>query len=348
MHMHAGLMGVVLVLGLLLGRPAWTAEFILEDERQSVVGQVQIVHSRWEDTLLDIARRHGIGYEEIRRANPGVDAWVPGEGTEILVPTRFVLPDVPRRGIVINLPEYRLYYFPERAAGEPQRVITHPVSIGRMDWDTPIGLHRITEMRRNPSWRPPASVRAEAARDGRQLPAVVPPGPDNPLGSRALRLTLPSYLIHGTNRPEGVGMRVTHGCIRMYPEDVESLYELVNVGTDVRIINQPFKVGWNGEVMYLEAHPPLEEYAEEFAERSLTVLTEMVVRGTQELAAVVDWEGAEVIAGQARGVPAVMASLDPVSVPPAGEEVPEVLEEEASAAAQVALDSASVLLLDEE
>lgn len=320
MRMRTGLMGIVLGVVLLTGRPAPAAEFVLDDEHQSVVGQVQIMHTRWEDTLLDIARRHGVGYEEIRRANPGVDAWVPGEGTEIVVPTRFVLPDVPRRGIVINLPEYRLYYFPERRPGEPQRVITHPVSIGRMDWDTPIGLHRITEMRRNPSWRPPSSVRAEAARDGRQLPAVVPPGPDNPLGSRAMRLTLPSYLIHGTNRPQGVGMRVTHGCIRMYPEDVESLYEQVDIGTDVRIINQPYKVGWNGEVMYLEAHPPLEEYAEVFAERGLTVLTEMVVQATRERAAVIDWERAELIAGQARGVPAVMASLDPVNPRPAGDE----------------------------
>ena len=297
------------------------ASFIIEDEHQSVVGEVQVVHSRWEETLLDIARRHGVGFEEIVRANPGVNAWVPGEGTEVLVPTRFVLPDVPRRGIVINLPEYRLYYFPETPAGEPRRVVTHPVSIGRMDWDTPIGLHRITEMRRNPSWRPPDSVRAEYAAEGRRLPAVVPPGPDNPMGSRAMRLTLPSYLIHGTNRPEGVGMRVTAGCIRMYPEDVEALYEQVAVGTEVRIINQPYKVGWNGHVMYLEAHPPLEEFAEEFAERSLTVLTEMVVAGTRERAAAVDWAGAEFIAGQARGVPAVMASLDQRSLPQADDEI---------------------------
>lgn len=312
---------ILLALLVIGARVADAASFIIEDEHQSVVGEVQVVHSRWEETLLDIARRHGVGYEEIKRANPGVNAWVPGEGTEVLVPTRFVLPDVPRRGIVINLPEYRLYYFPEPAPGEPRRVITHPVSIGRMDWDTPIGLHRITEMRRNPSWRPPDSVRAEYAAEGRRLPAVVPPGPDNPMGSRAMRLTLPSYLIHGTNRPEGVGMRVTAGCIRMYPEDVEALYEQVAVGTEVRIINQPYKVGWNGHVMYLEAHPPLEEFAEEFAERSLTVLTEMVVAGTRERAAAVDWAGAEFIAGQARGVPAVMASLDQRSLPQADDEM---------------------------
>ncbi|MCC5867582.1 MAG: L,D-transpeptidase family protein [Gammaproteobacteria bacterium] len=311
---------ILLPLLLLGARAAEAASYIIEDEHQSVVGEVQVVHSRWEETLLDIARRHGVGFEEIKRANPGVNEWVPGEGTEVLVPTRFVLPDVPRRGIVINLPEYRLYYFPETPPGEPRRVITHPVSIGRMDWDTPIGLHRITEMRRNPSWRPPDSVRAEYAAEGRRLPAVVPPGPDNPMGSRAMRLTLPSYLIHGTNRPEGVGMRVTAGCIRMYPEDVEALYELVSVGTEVRIINQPYKVGWNGHVMYLEAHPPLEEFAEEFAERSLTVLTEMVVAGTRERAAAVDWAGAEFIAGQARGVPAVMASLDQRSLPQADDE----------------------------
>jgi len=285
-------------------------EFILESDQQQVVGELQTVTTRWEDTLLEIGRKYGIGYEEMRRANPGVDPWVPGEGTEVTIPSRFVLPEGPRRGVVINLPEYRLYYYPERAEGEPQRVITYPVSIGQMDWDTPIGRHRVTEMRRNPTWTPPQSVRERYAADGRTLPRVVPPGPDNPMGSRAIRLSLPSYLIHGTNRPDGVGMRVTHGCIRMFPESVESLYEKISVGTEVRIINQPYKVGWRNDVLFLEAHPPLEEYAEEFAERGLTVLTREVVRATRESRAVVDWASAEFIAGEARGIPAAMASID--------------------------------------
>jgi L,D-transpeptidase ErfK/SrfK len=183
-----------------------------------VVGAVTTIEARQEDTLIDIGRRHGLGYEEIVRANPDVDVWLPGEGTRIVLPTRFVLPPGPRHGLVLNLPEYRLYYFPEPEPGKPALVMTYPISIGRMDWATPLGKTRVVSKVVKPSWYPPESVRKEHAADGRPLPRVVPPGPDNPLGAFAMRLGLPGYLIHGTNRPAGVGMRVSHGCIRMFPE----------------------------------------------------------------------------------------------------------------------------------
>jgi L,D-transpeptidase ErfK/SrfK len=230
----------------------------LPPEGFDVVGALSTVTARHEDTLVDIARRHGLGYEDVVRANPGVNVWVPGEGTEVILPTRFVLPSGSRRGVVLNLAEYRMYYFPEPREGEPAYVMTYPISIGRMDWETPLGLTRVISKVRNPSWYPPESVREEHAADGNPLPRIVPPGPDNPLGKYAMRLGLPGYLIHSTNRPAGVGMRVTHGCIRMFPEDIEYLFGQVGIDTPVRIINEPVKIGWDGDRLVMEAHPVLE------------------------------------------------------------------------------------------
>lgn len=230
----------------------------LPEDGSDVIGEIRTVIASHEDTLVDIARRHGVGYQDIVRANPDVDVWVPGEGTEIVLPTRYVLPAGPRKGVVLNLAEYRLYYFPQPPDGERAVVMTYPVSIGRRDWETPIGTTRIVAKAVDPSWYPPESIREEHAAEGRPLPRVVPPGPDNPLGRHAIRLALPGYLIHGTNRPAGVGMRVTHGCLRMFPEDIEYLFPRVDVDTPVRIVNEPVKIGWSGDELVMEVHPVLE------------------------------------------------------------------------------------------
>lgn len=247
--------------GLLLvaSGPARPDTFSLADVRGSVVGEGFTVSARGEDTLLDIGRRYGLGRDEIVNANPGVDVWLPGNGTEVRVPRRYVLPDGPRQGVVLNLPEMRLYYFPKTEGEAEPAVITHPVSIGRQDWRTPLGETTIISKVKNPVWYPPDSVRAEHAADGDPLPSVVPPGPDNPLGGYALRLGIPGYLIHGTNKPYGVGMRVSHGCVRMYPEDIVSMFSRVRSSTPVRIVNEPVKTGWLDGDLYLEVHPPLEE-----------------------------------------------------------------------------------------
>src|SRR5690606_15262966 len=199
----------------------------------NVIGELQYVRARHEDTLLDIGRRHGVGYEEIVAANPGVDPWLPGEGAQVLIPSRYILPDAPREGVVVSLSEHRLYYFPPTKPGETPVVETYPVSVGKMDWKTPLGRTRIIQKRVKPIWYPPESVRREHAAEGRPLPRAVPPGPDNPLGEYAMRLGIPggAYLIHGTNRPAGVGMPVTHGCIRMFPEDIQHLFEITPVDT---------------------------------------------------------------------------------------------------------------------
>lgn len=240
--------------------PAPVERHALPKPPSDLVGSVRVVTVQEEETLLDIARGQGIGQEEILNANPGVDRWLPPPGTEIIIPGRRLLPAAPRKGIVINLPEYRLYYFPEPAKKNGRReVVTVPISVGRMDWKTPLGLTQITGKQKNPSWTPPASIRAEHEADGDILPKVVPPGPDNPLGAYALRLGIPGYLIHGTDKEFGVGMRVTHGCMRLLPEHIEVLFRLAPVGTPVRLMNQPIKLGWGPDALYLEVHPPLEE-----------------------------------------------------------------------------------------
>jgi L,D-transpeptidase ErfK/SrfK len=299
-------------------------QFALPPDDSDVIGALTFVIARSEDTLLDIARRHGLGYEDIVRANPNVDIWLPGEGTEVLLPTWYVLPPGPRQGIVMNLAEYRMYYFPELKADEPAIVMTFPMSIGRMNWETPLGLTRIVAKARNPTWYPPESVRAEHAADGDPLPRIVPPGPNNPLGAFAMRLSLTGYLIHSTNRPAGVGMRVTHGCIRMFPEDIRFLFEQVSVNTQVKIINEPIKVGWHGDELIMEVHraldvAPIEIDSGEIRNEvlmggsfvqsepsSLTALTEQFVAATNIRAGELDWEQAEVLLERADGIPVLI------------------------------------------
>lgn len=269
-------------------------------EHQELIGEVTVIEARYEDTFVSLAREHNVGFEALRRANPDVDEWLPGEGTRIVIPTRFVLPRAARQGIVVNIAELRLYYFPN---ADGRRVITHPISIGALDWSTPLGRTTVVSKVVNPSWYPPESIRAEHAERNDPLPRVVPPGPDNPLGSHAIRLGLPGYLIHGTNRPSGVGMRVTHGCIRMFPEDIEALFKMVASGTPVRIVNQPFKLGWGDDGLYLEAHPPLEEQQATDEWSAATELTRMFVAATESRRADVRWDAAERVLQAARGIP---------------------------------------------
>jgi L,D-transpeptidase ErfK/SrfK len=196
----------------------------------NMIGQPYTVMATEEQTLLDIAREHNAGYQEIRDANQEVSIWLPGEGTEVVIPARHILPPAPREGIVINLAELRLYYYPPISEGEPPRVETYPIGIGREGYDTPLGITTTTIKLKDPAWYPPRSMRREAAEQGEIIPGVVPPGPDNPLGRHAILLNIPGYLLHGTNQPDGIGMRVSRGCIRLYPEDIESLFARIPRG----------------------------------------------------------------------------------------------------------------------
>jgi len=225
------------------------------------------VAAKEEDTLIDIAAEFKLGQDEIVLANPTVDRWLPRGGTKVRIPSSFILPDAPHEGIVVNLPEMRIYYYPDAT-----RVITYAIGIGRVDWKTPLGKTKIVDKTANPSWSPPPSIIAEHLADGDVLDPYYPPGPDNPLGLFAFRLGIPGYLIHSTNKTNGVGMRVSHGCIRMYPEDIEQFFPMVKPGTQVNLVNQPIKVGWHHDTLYLETYPELEENPVSFEQRLHTVL----------------------------------------------------------------------------
>jgi L,D-transpeptidase ErfK/SrfK len=248
--------------------PVPTHRFEIDPAVDEVIGELQVTVTGSDDTLPDIARRFNVGYEEIVRANPGLDPWLPGAGREVLVPSRFVLPHGPREGLVVNLAALRVFYFPPklvngkrvpRKPGELQTVYTYPIGIGRVGWSTPLGSTRAMGKQKDPVWRPTASIRKEHRENGEELPAVVPAGPDNPLGRYKITLGWPSYLIHGTNKPYGVGLRSSHGCIRLYPEDIEQLFGLMPVGTPVHVVNQPVVYGRRGEQLYVQFLPHLED-----------------------------------------------------------------------------------------
>jgi L,D-transpeptidase ErfK/SrfK len=240
--------------------------FTLDNPQDSVVGELRYTHARKDDTLIDIAREFDLGYDQIVSANPGVNRWIPGDGTRVTLPHMYILPGATRKGLVLNIADLRLYFYPQPRKGFAQEVYTYPVSIGRMDWKTPLGITRVTSKERDPAWRPPKSIRIEHARDGDPLPEVIPGGsPDNPLGRFALRLGIPTYLIHGVDERKafGIGMRVTHGCIRMYPEDIEHLFGLVAVNTPLLLANEPINVGQKDGRIFLSVHQPLDEREDE-------------------------------------------------------------------------------------
>lgn len=219
--------------------------------QNNYIGDMETYTAVYEDTLVHLARKHGLGFVELRAANPDLDPWIPGDGAEITLPKRHLLPNAKRSGLVINLPEMRVYGY----LNGDDAPVTYPLGIGREGLDTPIGKTSVVRKKEGPTWRPTARMRKADP----ELPAVVPPGPDNPLGTHALYLGWSQYAIHGTSRPYGIGRRVSSGCIRMYPESIVKLFEQVPVGTKVNVVNQPIKVAWIGRDLYLEAHPDMEQ-----------------------------------------------------------------------------------------
>jgi L,D-transpeptidase ErfK/SrfK len=288
---------LVLGTGLILsicGMPeAVAASYRLPENGDSVVGAVTRLKLTYEDTLAAVAQRYGIGYREIVDANPDVDPWLPGEGTMIELPTQYVLPNAPREGMVINVAEYRLYFYPP----DSDRVITYPVGIGRTDFRTPVLQTATVTNIENPSWTPTDASRREHAEMGDILPHVVPPGPDNPLGVLAIQLEAPGYFIHGTNMPFGVGQKVSHGCIRLHNAHITTLAEIVPNGTPVYIVNEPIKVGVRYDEVYLEGHKDL--YEEEDPES----LRKVVEEKTQGHAASLDWQRVAQVLVDLKGIP---------------------------------------------
>lgn len=282
--------------------------YAMPPPNSDLIGEIQYTKARHEDTLIDIARKFSLGQDEIVMANPKVDRWLPGAGKQVVVPRRFILPDAPRKGIVLNIPEMRLYYYEGDAKAPATQVVTYPVSIGRMDWRTPLGATRVIQKLKDPVWRPPETIKREHAQDGDILPDVVPAGPNNPLGKFAMKLGVPGYLIHGTgvDKAYGIGMRVTHGCIRMYPEDIEKLFPLVDVGTSVSLVNQPVKLGWVDGVLYIEVSQPLDEDRMTYAQL-LSLAMDLIQKKTAKQPALLDGAALKKALEAPNGIPVAIA-----------------------------------------
>lgn len=231
--------------------PSEASEKGWSDYKKNYVGKMQEYTAKKEDAFVYIARKYNLGYVELRAANPDVDPWLPGTGAALVLPTMHLLPQAPRRGIVVNLPEMRLYSYDE--SGKPPH--TYAIGIGREGLNTPTGTTKVVRKIDGPTWRPTARMRLEDP----TLPEVVPPGPANPLGTHALYTDWSEYRIHGTDKPFGIGRRVSSGCMRLYPEGIIDLYKHTEVGAPINVINQPVKAAWIGDEFYIEAHPSIEQ-----------------------------------------------------------------------------------------
>ncbi|WP_245749885.1 L,D-transpeptidase family protein [Marinobacter zhejiangensis] len=263
-----------------------------------VAGDLAVLHTSYDDTFAQIGSRLSLGYLELVKANPGIDPWLPGEGTLITLPRQYVMPETRREGIVVNLAEYRLYYF--RDGG----VEVYPVGVGTDDNPSPLTDAEVTMRLESPAWYPPASIRAEYTARGEYLPRMIPPGPENPLGTHALALSEAGYLIHGTNKGFGVGMQVSHGCFRMYNADIAGLAFSVAKGTSVQVVDQPVKLGLNDGEIWLEVHRGEEEYSEQDRSVLWQQVSERLEQLREEMPGVeIQREAVELAVDQADGIP---------------------------------------------
>lgn len=262
-----------------------------------VIGRLATIGLEKGDTLPDIARHFGLGINAVSAANPGADIWAPEAGERIMLPLSFILPDAPRKGIVINLAAMRLFQF-KRDTDSPA-VLTYPVGIGTEERPTPTGQMYVERKATRPTWHVPASIAKDRREKGDPLPAAVLPGPDNPLGEHALYLSTPTYLIHGTNKPASIGLRATNGCIRLYPEDAKRLYEDTPVKTPVHVVNQPYLIGQRNEVVYMEAHATPENLNTVEFDRIYRKLRNIEKETGRNL----DWSRVKKVLADARGIP---------------------------------------------
>jgi L,D-transpeptidase ErfK/SrfK len=287
------------------------------------VGENKTVIAKYEDTLVHIGRDYGVGFVEMRAANPHLDPWIPGAGARVIVPLQNLLPDAPRESVVINLSEMRMYIF--RSPNEPP--ITYAIGIGRDGLQTPLGVTRVVRKAADPTWYPTERMRKEDP----TLPAVVPPGPDNPMGSHSLYLGFPHIAIHGTNKPYGIGRRVSSGCIRMFPEDIDNVFRMIPVGAKVTVVDQPIKAAWIGDELYLEVHPTQEQATlmeregavpdYELSERDLAYIMRVAGPAVEKL----DWNKIRKVVKERKGYPVEIAQRAvnrPVPQPASAEVAP--------------------------
>ena len=316
--MKKAFLAFILTMGLVM--PAHAAPY-----DKDYFGETEIYKAAFEDTLIHLARNNGLGFVELRAANPTLDPWIPGAGARITLPKKHLLPDAPRKGLVINLSEMRIYYF--KNPGE--QPLTYPISIGREGLQTPKGTTSIVRKKEGPTWRPTARMREEDP----ELPASVPPGPDNPLGTHAMYLGWSQYLIHGTNKPFGIGRRVSSGCMRMYPEDIVKLFPMVPVGTKVTVVDQPVKVGWIDDRLFVEVSPTQDQsikIEEDGVVKSYEIQAEDMKRITRkagEYADQINWEVVRKAVQEHRGVPIMVLDKNSYSSKRTDQALDKIIEE---------------------
>lgn len=284
---------------------------------QRLVGAVRVALTRRGDTMPALAREFDLGYEELVAANPAIDPWEPGEGRRVVLPGLHILPPGPRAGVYVDRAGYRLFYYPP--AGKGRKVLTFPISIGRGDWPTPTGPAKIIDKIVSPTWYPPASVLREAALEGEPLDRVVPPGPDNPLGKFALQLNLPGYFIHGTNKPYAIGMKVTHGCIRLAPKDIARLFQSIPRNTPVFIDDAKHRLATHDGVVYLEARGGDMSRADA---RRLTAAIRRLLVANDGPPPAIDWRRVAEVARAGRGIPTPITWGDAQQTRPAPRRAP--------------------------
>ena len=307
------------VVGSLLATHSQAAVFTLPPNGGSLIGQDEQIQAQSSDTLLDLARKYSVGYWEIQEANPKVDMWLPGQGTNLTIPGRFIVPSVEHKGIIINLPQHRLFYFPKPKRHDQPIVITYPASPGEGDFPTPVGVTRIIRKVPHPVWIPTAHILKAHALAGDPIPKIWPAGPNNPMGEWALQTTLSrgEIYIHGTNNPMAIGMSVTHGCVRLYPEDIAALYPVVRVGTPVTIVNEPVLASLQDGELYLEVHPPTNSN-HVAAAPDFDKISQIIDAAIGQSVVAIDWDKVRQVAAQANGIPqlvGIQADYTPPGTP---------------------------------
>lgn len=289
-------------LALAISLPVYATNFTLPSPNNALIGEVIYAPADSSDNVATVAQRYNIGVNAVVAANPGItDTTVFQNGSTVKISGEFLLPPVPRRGIVVNLPEMRIYYYPANS----DQVMTFPVGIGKVGKTIPITLTSITRKVVNPTWTPPADIR-QYDRDvlGIDPPKVMPPGPDNPLGPYAIYLRVPTYLIHSTIFPESIGRRASFGCIRMNENDIRQFFPIVQPGIPVEIIDMPNKLAWDNGELYLEAHSPLEERTgAQYANDLDSLLATIQKRLPANHITMVNWQLVSYLTEQPDGVP---------------------------------------------
>lgn len=301
-----------LIFSLLLFSPLGAARtFDLPRDGSNLVGETYTTEILPGENLADVGRREDMGLLELIEANPKVHPWRPKAGTSVTIPAQFILPPGARQGLVINLPELRLYFYHPNE----NTVTTFPIAIGKQGWATPTANSKVIDKQENPSWTVPDSILEEKIASGiYNFPKVIGPGPKNPLGQYAIRLDLPGYMIHGTNLKGGIGSRVSHGCIRLFPKDIEALYWNISIGTPVRILNEPVKFGFKEGEVFMESHRPLSEHATEAAAAPREMVRRALYSHPQQDFDIL-WDRIEIELKRRQGLPVVVGRYDETGLP---------------------------------